>query len=70
MIFALLEACVYPNCGDICSIQTPECLSGISYTGFRGEGWSDNPQRWLDTPRTMGCKLREELDAQVVKEKN
>ena len=22
MIFALLEACVYPNCGGICSIQS------------------------------------------------
>ena len=40
-----------------------------SYTGFRGEGWSDNPKGWLDAPRTMGCKLGEELEA-LVKGKN
>jgi len=42
-----------------------ECVSGISYSNWKGEGWSDGANWWLNASRTMGCKLGEELKALV-----
>ena len=49
-------------------MQYAKCFSGISYTGFRREGWSDNAKGWLDASRTMGCKLGKELKTLIEEE--
>jgi len=40
-------------------------VSGIWYSNWKGEGWSDRANWWLNASRTMGCKLEEELKALV-----
>ncbi|KIM77973.1 hypothetical protein PILCRDRAFT_90899 [Piloderma croceum F 1598] len=42
-----------------------ECVSGIGYSSWKGEGWSDGASWCLDASRTMGCKLGDELKALV-----